>query len=445
MVDADTTSSADSGGSGLKSADDATVLQTSRRWYVLAVLTVVATLNTIDRNLVPALAEPIRAEFGLNDTQFGFLAGMVFAVAYSVIGVPIGLLVDRMNRVRLLATLQGFWSGATIAGGLAASFTGLIFARMAVAGAESGGNPTSVSLISDYFPRNRRATAIGFYFSHGALALFIVFSLAGVIAANYGWRAAFLMAGIPGLVFSVLVLLTLMDPGRGMFEPAPVADTRKAGLGEILRIMATNRILRPLGLAAILTIVGQTGISAFLTAFYIRVHDLSLAQAGLIVGLILGGASGFGTPVGGFLADLLSRKSTSSGCYFVAAVTVLSIPLAILGLTVSALMVSIAFLFLYKVLISSFYGATLSTCVEASPVNVRGSVMTYLLVAMNLVGYGFGPQISGILSDLYNNAGLADPLRWALVTVTATFGFSGAMYVQAGRSLQCFSRHGPSE
>ena len=405
-------------------------------WYVLALLFVIATINTIDRNLVPALAEPIRSEFNLSDSQFGFLAGMVFAISYSLVGIPIGLLIDRVNRSRFLAGLLAAWSGATMFGGLVTSFPGLILARTAVAAAESGGNPTSMSLISDYFPKSRRGTAIGIYFGHGAIALFLVFTMAGFVAANYGWRTAFFLAGAPGLVLSVLVVLTLREPKRGTFDPLPNKQEPRPGLSAILKVMLGNRTLLLLSSAAVLTIVGQTGISAFLTAFYIRLHGLPIEQAGIVVGLILGGASAIGTPVGGILADVLSRRSPGGGCYFVAGLTLFSIPLAIFGLVSSNLVTSVVFLFVYKVLISSFYGATFATFLGEAPVIMRGALMAFLLVAMNLVGYGFGPQIAGIFSDLFRLAGIANPLRWALVLVTGVFVFSSLLYFLAGRSLQ---------
>jgi MFS family permease len=169
------------------------------RWYILAILTLVATLNGIDKHLMPAMAEPIKHEFHLSDTQFGFIAGFIYSLGFAVGGIPLTLLVDRVGRSRLLALLLAIWSGATALGSVVASSLQLTITRFLVGAAEVGGQPISMALIGDWFRIDRRGTAMGIWSISRSISLMVSFSLGGLIAVHWGWRYAFLLAGIPGI------------------------------------------------------------------------------------------------------------------------------------------------------------------------------------------------------------------------------------------------------
>ena len=395
-------------------------------------------MNTIDKQLVPALAEPIRLEFDLSDTELGFLAGMVFAVAYAVAAIPMGILIDRANRSRLLAGLLAAWSILTILSARANSFLGLALCRMGVAAAESGGNPTSLSLISDYFPPQERGRATGIFSANGAIAGFLVFSLGGLVAAQYGWRAAFALAGVPGLILSLLVLLTLREPVRGRFDPPDVHrdEQKRPGVLQALKAVVANKALFSITLGAILVIMGQTGSAAFLAAFFARIHELSLERAGLTAGAVLSAGLIIGTVSGGFVADILSRRTKGGGAYFVSGATLLAVPLAIFGFTASNLVFSLASIFAFMVLGSCWYGATYAMILELSPVRMRGAIVTYVLLILNLCGYGLGPQFAGIFSDLFAMMGFSDSLRWGMVSSGSLLILSAMFYYRAARWLR---------
>jgi predicted MFS family arabinose efflux permease len=409
---------------------------TAYRWYALAVLFLVSVLNTIDKSLIPALAEPIRLEFDLSDSELGLLVGLVFSVAYGLASIPIGLLIDRVNRTRLLAGLLVAWSLLTLLTAKTSTFFGLALCRVGVAAAESGGNPTTLALISDYFPKQERGRAVGIFSINSSIATILVFSVSGFIAAEYGWRAAFILAFIPGMLLALLVLLTLKEPVRGGFDPAPLAgDEKPAGLKEIFKTIFADKTLLWITGGAILVIMGQAGSGSFAATFFVRVHELELGKAGLITGLILGLGFAIGTITGGFMVDKMAKTSPGGGCRFIAIVTMLAVPFGMIGFSAPILAVAIPCLFIFQVLGTCFYAASLSIILNLSPLKMRGSIITYVSIALNLGGYGFGPQITGVVSDLYRSLGVADPLRWALVSMVSIMLIAASFYFIAANRL----------
>jgi predicted MFS family arabinose efflux permease len=399
----------------------------------------VATLNNIDRTLVLALAEPIKREFDLSDSAVGLLPS-VFAISYSIVGIPVGMLVDRLNRVRLLAALLALWSAATVAGGFAQSFRALLLARIGLATAESGSVPASMSLITDLFPPARRGTAVGLYFFNNAIALGAGFAMSGIIARHFGWRAAFFITGTPGLILALFMVLALREPPRGAFEPRPtkpVAATQEPRPG-IVAIVATvwrRRALALLAAAAVIVIAAQAGITTFVASFFIRVHHLPVDDAGIVVGLVLGAGFAIGSPLGGLLSDRLSRRSAQGGCRFVAAVVFLAAPFAIAAFLGSGVMISAAFLFLYATMGASFYAGAFSLYLGLAPAPMRGALGAFLMVLMNLAGYGLGPQLAGGISELAHHFGAADPLRLALSAMTLLLVVAAILFLAAGRAI----------
>lgn len=399
-------------------------------WFFVATLTLLFATQTIDRNLISVLAEPIKHEFALSDAQLGLLSGTVFAISYVIAGIPVGMLVDRTHRVRLIAALLAVWSGLTLLTGTARSFTGMVLARIGIAAAESGATPTCMSLLSDVIPKRQRATAMGIFHSASPLGLLLGFSLGGWIAAHYGWRAAFFLAGVPGLLLSAFVLFALREPRRGAMEEggALTSDTRAFPLAVVVGELWRRKVLRWLIVACVLTIAGQASIGAFFAPFLIRVHGLPIAEVGLIVGLTLGIGGMLGTALGGVFSDWSDRRSPVGGIRMAALTMLASAVLAVAGLLQPNLALAIALLGGYILLMSFYYGAVYNTFVSNTPVPMRGSAIAVMIILMNLLGYGLGPQVAGILSDLFGGAGIADSLRWALVCTSGFFVLAGLCF-----------------
>lgn len=406
-------------------------------WYVLGLLCLGCIASNVNRSLLLALAEPIRAEFHLTDTQFGFLAGMAFAVAYSVAGVPVAMLVNRVNRARLIAGLLATWSLITVATGFGSSYLTLLLTRMGVAAAESGGAPTSVSLLGDYFPPAKRGRAVGIFYAQTSAAMIVAFSAAGYLAQAYGWRMVFVLGGLPGLVLSLVFLLTMREPRRGAFDPphAHDHDASQPGVIEVAKAMAKDKVLASLTLAGGFAVAGQAGISTFCSPFFSRIHHLSLPHASLTVAVIVGGGATLGALAGGFINDHVSKSSPRNGCYVVAALLALSGALASLGFLLPSVPMAIATLFVAQVCLCTYLGAIFPTATLVAPLRIRGAALSFIMLVMNIGGYGFGPQLAGILSDLSKHFGAAEPLRWAMVMMPFTLVVAGFYFYRAGRGL----------
>ncbi len=405
------------------------------RWYVLAVLTLLFTLHHVDRNLVSVLAEPIKKEYGLTDTQLGTLTGLVFAISYAVAGIPVGLLIDRTNRVRLGAAALAIWSALTLFSGLAVSYMALILARVGVAAGESAASPTGMSLVTDLFPPHQRATAMGWFYASTPIGIAIGYSLGGIVAAQYGWRSAFFFAGVPGVVLALLMILTVREPKRGVFEAPTVSPGPKSSLWSVSKVIVTSPVLMLLLIASMLGVTGQAGMSAFLAPFFIRVHHLPISQVGLLVGATLGAGGLLGMPLGGMIADRLGKVKPGRPSRFVALAALIAAPVAAAGFLSPSVPVAVGLIGFYSLLASTYYGSTFSSFMSSAPVSVRGSAGAFMIVILNLVGYGCGPQLSGVFSDMLKAQHVDQPLRWALVIMAGFYILAAMFFWLAGWAL----------
>jgi predicted MFS family arabinose efflux permease len=410
------------------------------RWYVLVVLTLLFTLHHVDRNLVSVLAEPIKKEYHLTDSQLGTLTGLVFAISYAVAGIPVGLLIDRVNRVRLGALALALWSVLTVFSGIARSYSAMILARVGIAAGESAASPTGMSLITDFFPKERRATALGWFYASTPLGLAIGYSLGGIVAKDYGWRAAFFFAGIPGVLIALLLVLTVREPKRGSFDPPATVKEPKSSIFSVTKVILTKPILIFLLLASMLGVTGQAGMSAFLAPFFIRIHHLPIDQVGLMIGGTLGIGGLLGMPLGGFIADKLGHQKPGRPSRFVALAALIAAPVAAAGFLVPSVPVALGLIGFYSLLASTYYGSTFSAFLSNAPVSVRGSAGAFMIVVLNLVGYGLGPQLSGIFSDHFKAAHIVEPLRWALVAMTGFYVLAAAFFWLAGMAQDSAAR-----
>ena len=406
-------------------------------WYVLGLLCLGCIASNVNRSLVLALAEPIRAEFHLSDTQFGFLAGMAFAVAYSIAGIPVAMLVNRVNRARLISALLATWSLITVVTGFGSSYLTLLLTRLGVAAAESGGAPTSVSLIGDYFPPAKRGRAVGIFYAQTSASLIVAFAAAGYLAQAYGWRMVFVLGGLPGLALSLIFLFTMREPKRGTFDPphAHDHDASHPGVIEVARAMAKDKVLASLTLAGGFAVAGQAGISTFCSPFFSRIHHFTLPHASLTVAAVVGGGATVGALVGGFLYDHVSKTAPRHGCYVVAVLLALSGVLMTLGFMVPSVPLAIGLLFVGQVCLCTYLAALFPTATLSAPLRIRGAALSFIMLVMNIGGYGLGPQLAGILSDLSKHLGATEPLRWALVMMQITLVVAGYCFWRAGQGL----------
>lgn len=276
------------------------------RWYVLALLALAYACHSVDRQIIAVAIEPIKAEFHASDRAMGLLGGLGYGIAFSIACLPVGWLVDRVNRRTLFAGLLSLWSGLTLLCSFAGSFGSLLLFRMGVGAAEAGAQPICLSLISDMFRPRERSTAIGLFYLSAAVGISASFLIGGMVAARYGWRWAFVVAGVPGLLLAIVVLLTLREPVRGRLDgDQPVAPVPFRAF--FAQVRATPGLIS-IAMGATLTSLTVTAFWVWSTSLLIRLHDVPLGHAGPIVA-IGAAASAAGSILGGRLADRLAAAS----------------------------------------------------------------------------------------------------------------------------------------
>jgi predicted MFS family arabinose efflux permease len=408
-----------------------------RPYYVLFVLALVYLFSSIDRTLISVLAEPIKREFGLSDGQLGLLTGLAFAISYSLAGIPLGLLVDRLKRTHLLAGLVSVWSALTFLSGMASSALTLAFARIGVGASEAGASPASMSLITDYFPARKRGFALSLFYMSTPISIGITFALGGWLASQFGWRTAYFMAGGPGLLLALLIILTIREPTRGRLDPVKAEEARQRyRFGEAMKTLVRIRPLLLILLAGVSVVAAQAGIGAFSSPFLIRTHGLSVEEAGYAIGAIKAPTGIVGILIGGLLADYLARRSKTAGLSGVAFAMLLAGPFVALAMLTQSWTLALACIGTFNFLNYLYYGATFAAYMSLAPVHMRGALAGTLAVAMTLGGYGLGPPFVGVASDLLGGLGVAEPLRWALVLAGGFFVLASLLFLLATRAIR---------
>lgn len=401
------------------------------RYYMVFMLALLSMLCTVDRSLVSVLAEPIKQEFNLSDTQLGLLTGLVFAISYSAAGIPVGLMLDRHNRTRVVSLLLAIWSALTAFSGLVTSWITLILARAGVGAAESGASPGAVSLIADYFPKERRGSAMAIFYTSTPIGTMIGFGIGGLLAAALGWRSVFFIFGIPGILLALLIIATVREPRRGQYDGYDAqAAADRYRLKDAFAALVRIRPLLWLVLGSVAVILAMAGLSSFMTPFMIRVHGMSVDEAGFLVAMIKGPTGIVGIVLGGFFADWLTRRSSASAMRGCAALICIATPLALMGLFAQSWLVTALFFAGYNFFNYTYYGATFATYMTFAPVRMRGALSSILLIATNLVGYGVGPTMAGTLSDVFASFGFEDPLRWSLGVVGLFFAVAALCFAR---------------
>ena len=387
------------------------------RNYVLFILWVTYILNFVDRQLINILLEPIKLEFGASDTAMGFLTGFAFALFYASLGVPIARLADRWSRRNVIAISVGIWSAMTAISGLASSFAQLALARVGVGIGEAGGTPPSHSLIADYFPREKRTTALSIHSTATHFGILIGMIVGAYVAAEYGWRMAFLLFGIPGILVSLLVALTIKEPPR-------VAAPARTNMLQDIRHVWHLPGFALIAIAGSITAVATYGLGNWTPAFLMRTHGLSLVHTGLLMG-ITGALSGIiGAVVSGVLCDRLCLRDRRWQCWLPALGALGTAPLMLAFLLwpesqtfpLAGISVPVAMLFTFVggIVASFWIGPTYAAIQTLAPPTMRTQASAVFLFMFNLLGLGFGPLLVGMLSDALVPTFGADSLRYAL-------------------------------
>lgn len=376
-----------------------------RAWF-LAVLLIVSTFNFTDRFLFQLLAEAIKRDLQLSDFQLGALGGIAFALFYSVMGIPLARVAEHRSRVGLLSISVFFWSMMTALCGAAANFWHMLLFRIGVGAGEASFTPAVNSLIGDHFPPTRRATAISIVQLGSPLSALVGALIVSVIVAHWDWRVAFFAAGLPGLLVALLVWFGLREPPRGLADGRIQPRGKPPSLVAVLRTLGTRRAAIHIIVGGSLAHIGLTAIGAFLSPFYMRVHDLSLREAAVLFGFMQAGAAGLGLLVSGVGSDWAASRDRRWHAWAPALALFAAAPLfaaAFLqpGLREAAFLIFPGSVALFIYLVPTY--AMLQNMVEA---RMRASAVAIYALISSIVG-GLGPMLFGLVSDRFATAEFA--------------------------------------
>ncbi len=411
-------------------------MSTAYRAYVLAILVILYTFNFVDRVIVGILAEPIKHDLGLSDTQLGLMSGAAFALFYTFLGIPIARLADRGSRTWIMTGALAIWSGFTALCGQAQSFLQLFVARVGVGVGEAGGVAPAFSLISDYFPPRQRARALAVFSFGVPIGSGLGTLLGGLVASAVDWRVAFLSVGVGGLLLAPLFRLTVREPVRGALDALsgspPVA---RSSFPDALRLLARKRSFLLLTLGASSSSVVGYGLLFWTPSFFIRSHGLTLAQTAWLVGLgtMIFGIAGIW--FGGWAADRLGVRHKAAYALVPGVMLVAIVPFLVAGVLVPTVLAALVFFIVPMTLNASWTGPVYSALQHLVPPQMRATASALFLFMINLIGIGGGTLFVGALSDHLAPRFGSDALRYAIVIAAGFYLLSGAFFWAASRRL----------
>ena len=402
----------------------------------MVVLAVVYMFNFIDRQILSILLPAIRDEFQVGDAVLGLLAGTAFALFYVTLGVPIAQLADRVNRRNLIAIAVAVWSGMTALSGLSATFWQLALARIGVGIGEAGCSPPAHSMIADYYPPEKRSSAMGFYTLGISTGVMLAYLAGGWVAENIGWREAFLIVGVPGLFLALILRFTVIEPQRGASEQR-LDSGRKPRLRVVMRFLLARRSFLYMAVAAGLSAFVGYSVINFFPSFMVRSFAVDVATLGLWLGLIYGIAGGLGFFMGGYIADHVGRTGHRKALWFIAAAVLITASFNF-AVYLAPTAVWCLLLSIIPAVTSNFYLApVLSQTQSLVSLRMRAVASSLVLLIINLIGLAMGPPITGIVSDLLEPGYGSESMRYSLLLVSSVLlPLAAWCYFQAGKSIE---------
>lgn len=410
----------------------AATASSARRYYVLGLLTVIYALNFLDRTIFNVLIEPIKKEFVLSDTAMGLLAGFGFVLFYSLLGIPIARIADRLNRRNIVAVAFAFWSAMTLFCGSAANVTTLALARIGVGIGESAGTPASQSLVADLYDKNERPRALGIYAIGTYLGVFLGYFIGGYVNQHYGWRMALFTAGLPGLALAAVLWLTVSEPKRGAmaetFAPEPIGPT--------LGFLASQPSFVIVLIGFCLTTYTNYATAAWIPPFLARVHHLSSAEIGTYAGTFKGLFGMAGTLVGGLVVAKISRRDDRWKLWAPAITSGLAGPVFALCMLTSDFRTMVAALAATSFLVGFHLGPIFAIAQTVARGSMRALASAIILLTATCFGQGVGPLAIGMINDALKNDYGADAVRYSLLSAAATTMLGALLFAVAARSIR---------
>ena len=390
----------------------------ARRYYTLILLTLIYGLNFLDRTIFNVLIEPIKKEFALSDTMIGLLAGFGFVLLYSALGMPIARYADRGNRRNIVACGLALWSAMTMLCGLAQSSFMLALSRIGVGVGEAAGTPASQAIVSDLFTKDERPRALGIFAVGTYLGVFLGYFFGGWMSHYYGWRAAFIGAGLPGLLLAIVLVFTVREPARAS------GAKLSAPLGESLAFLASQKTYLIVLVGFCITSFTNYATSVWIPPFLARVHHLSPADIGTYAGTFKGLFGIAGTLTGGFVTAKLTQRDDRWLLWAPAIMSGIAGPVFAVCMLTQSFPVMLGAMGLFSFCVGFHLGPIFSVAQTVARPSVRAFAAASLLLTATLFGQGVGPLVVGMLNDAWKATYGVDAIRYSLLSaaVASTLG-----------------------
>jgi predicted MFS family arabinose efflux permease len=398
----------------------------------LVLLTAVNALSFVDRMILAAVAQPIKTELRLTDTELGMLTGLAFALMYVAAAIPIARLADRVHRPRLVAACLAIWSVMTAACGGAHSFAQLLAARTGVAFGEAACIPAAHALIADLYEPRRRGFALGTFTAGSSIGILAGFVIAGLLADAYGWRAAFLVLGLPGIAVAFAVARLLAEPREfGIGRAAPAGTSVVAAVREV----AANPSFLWLVAGVSCGVFTQYGMSQWIPAFLVRSHGYSPGTAATVFGLAYGLGGLAGLLAGGRLVDQLANRDLRWQARLPALLYPLCVPCYAIVLLAPSRALMVGALALGSLIASAAAGAQFAAMMLVVRPTQRATATAISMLIASLAGMGGAPTFIGVLSDGLSAATGAQSLRYAILAALAVPMLASVPFSMAARRI----------
>lgn len=402
-------------------------------YFVVLLLAGVYTLSFLDRQLVALLAEPIKKDLALSDTQLGLLTGLTFAVFYTLFGLPVAWIADRSSRVRVVVISCALWSLFTAACGFAQNFTQIALSRIGVGVGEAGGSPPSLSIIADYFPPEQRGKATAMYALGVPIGTTLGAAVGGWIAAHYGWRSAFMAVGTFGMFYALVIRQGVKEPIRGQFDTGPAQATKS---GSVIKRFLLDPALFLTALAAGLSAFVGYAMLSWTPALLMRTKGMSLEQLAVYYSIVSGVTAGIGTLLSGYLVDWLGKRDRRMYVLVPAASFALAAPFFVAAVATPSWQRSLLIMTVPFALYTSYLAPALALVQNSVLPEQRSIASAVLLFVASIIGLGGGPVYVGTISDIAAQAGYHAPLQIAMFALAPVFGLAVLAQLAAARAIR---------
>ncbi len=406
---------------------------TGYRIYATCILGLVYALAAADKGIVSILLVPIQKDLGVSDLAMGSLAGAAFTIVHATAVLPLALLADRRNRRNIIAIAVTFWSVMTAVSGMATSFLTLLLARIGVAAGEAGNASAILSSVSDLHPRSRRGIGYGALSAGAALGGGGGSFAVGLLSQNYGWRMAFFAMSVPGLITAAVIFLTMVEPRRGAYE-APAAPKADLSAWEAIRYILGVPTMRRI-LIALIVMQGTTAaFMAWMPAFLMRVHHLTVAEMSAGWGFAIAGGSLTSSLIAGTITDKLSKRGEKWRLFYCSIGLVIGAPILLVSLYTASTPLSLVTLFIAVFCAGGVTASSTAAYLGVVRPEVRGRASAIVAIVIAIIGLSVGPSLFGAINDWLKPTYGVNAVRYTLLSVPPLWLVAASLFIFAGKT-----------